>query len=162
MSFHLAQINVAKIAYPMDGPHMADFVAALDNINALADRSDGFVWRMVGDGGEDASAVRIEGAPELLINMSVWTDITALRAYVYKSAHAAVMARKAKWFPPLARAHMALWWIPAGTLPSLQDAAARLALIDQIGPSANAFTFDAPFDAAGASLTLAPIQKNCA
>jgi hypothetical protein len=158
---HLAQINVAKIVHDMDGPHMADFVAALDNINALAERSPGFVWRLIGDGG-DATDVRFGDASDVLINMSVWTDIESLRGYVYKTAHAAVMARRAKWFPVLGRPHMALWWVAEGAAPTLADAFARLHALESHGPSPFAFTFDHPFDAAGHALALAPITKDCA
>ncbi|MFZ4070394.1 MAG: DUF3291 domain-containing protein [Caulobacterales bacterium] len=158
---HLAQINVAKIVHDMDGPQMADFVAALDNINALADRSPGFVWRLIGDGG-DATDVRFGDESDLLINMSVWADIESLRAFVYKTAHGAVMARRGKWFPALGRPHMALWWVAEGAAPTLADAFVRLQSLAAHGPTAFAFTFDHPFDAAGQELALAPITKDCA
>jgi hypothetical protein len=162
MAMYLAQINVAKLAHPLESAEMADFVAALDNINALAERSEGFVWRLIGDGGADATSIRIDGAKDLLINMSVWTDVESLRRYVYQSAHAAVMARRAKWFPKAQQAHMALWWIAPGAIPTLADARMRLASIDAHGPTPTAFSFDVAFDADGAPLHLPPFKKDCA
>lgn len=158
----LAQINVAQLRHAMDAPEMADFVAALDNINALAERAPGFVWRFTDADGADATGARIDGRDDLLINMSVWTDVEPLRAFVYKTAHAAVMARRAKWFPAFGGAHMALWWVRPGVRPTLDEAAAKLALLDARGPSPEAFTFDAPFDSAGRPFALPPIAKDCA
>lgn len=159
MAHHLAQINVAHIVHPMDGPEMSDFVGALDGINRLAERSDGFVWRLVGDGGADATAVRFDGVDNLLINLSLWRDRESLHRFVYASAHAGVMARKAKWFPEMRRPHMAMWWIPAGQIPDLKDAAMRLDLLAQCGPTPAAFTFTSAFDAAGEALpALAPLS----
>ncbi len=113
---HFAQIDVAKIVHDVDGPQMADFVAALKNINVLADRSPGFVWRLIGDGG-DATDVRFGDESDLLINMSLWADIESLRAFVSKTAHAAVMARRGKWFPALGRPYLALWWVAECAAP---------------------------------------------
>lgn len=158
----LAQINVAQLRYAMEAPEMADFVGALANINALAERAPGFVWRYTDENGGDATGSRLDGRDDLLVNMSTWSDVAALRTFVYKTAHAAVMARRAKWFPAFAGAHLALWWVPAGARPTLADAAAALARIDAHGPTPEAFTFDAPFDADGRPLTLAPIVKDCA
>jgi hypothetical protein len=158
----LAQINVAHLRHAMEAPEMADFVAALDNINALAERSAGFIWRFTDEGGADATGARIDGRDDLLINMSVWTDIESLRTFVYKTAHAAMMARRAKWFPAFGGAHMALWWVPAGVRPTLAEAAEKLASLDAYGPMRDAFTFDAPFDAAGEPVVTAPIVKDCA
>lgn len=160
--FDLAQINVAQLRYTMDAPEMADFVGALANINALAERSPGFVWRYTDEDGGDATGSRIEGRDDLLVNMSTWSDIASLRTFVYKTAHAAVMSRRAKWFPAFAGAHLALWWVPSGYRPTLADAAAALARLDAHGPSPEAFTFDAPFDANGHPLALPPIVKDCA
>jgi hypothetical protein len=159
--FHLAQLNVSRLQFPMDGPEMKDFVGALDNINALAERANGFVWRLKGDG-NDATDVRFPNADELLVNLSVWRDIEALRAFVYKTAHAAVMARRAKWFPAFGSAHMVLWWVPAGHVPTIGEAADRLTSLDQNGPTAAAFTFDQAFDAAGQPMALPEIIKDCA
>lgn len=160
--FQLAQINVAQLRYAMEAPEMADFVGALANINALAERSPGFVWRFTDEGGGDATGSRIDGRDDLLVNISVWTDVEPLRTFVYKTAHAAVMARRAKWFPAFAGAHVALWWVPAGTRPTLMQAAERLVLIDAHGATPAAFTFEALFDAEGRPLALPPIVKDCA
>lgn len=160
--YHLAQINVAQLRYAMEAPEMADFVGALANINALAERSPGFVWRYTDEGGGDATGSRLDGRDDLLVNMSTWEDVPSLRHFVYKTAHAAVMARRAKWFPAFAGAHVALWWVPAGKRPMLADAAAALARLDAAGPTPAAFTFDTAFDPSGALLVLPPIVKDCA
>jgi 8-oxo-dGTP diphosphatase len=121
---HLAQLNVAQHRFAMDAPEMADFVAALDNINALAERSAGFIWRLKDDGG-DATGLRMAGRDNLLVNLSVWRDLGSLRTFVYETAHAAVMARRAKWFEGFGGGHVALWWIAEGLTPDLDEAARR-------------------------------------
>ncbi|MEL7447241.1 MAG: DUF3291 domain-containing protein, partial [Pseudomonadota bacterium] len=109
---HLAQVNIAEQRFPNDAPEMADFMGALDAINALAERSPGFVWRLKDDAGH-AMDLRFDATPgaEILVNMSVWESIETLRTYVYTTAHANIMARRAKWFPQMKTAHMALWWV---------------------------------------------------
>lgn len=146
--FHLAQINVARALAPLDTPKLADFVAQLDAVNALADRSPGFVWRLQSDSG-NATDIQVSDDPQFIVNMSVWQDLDALFAYVYRSDHLKVMAQRSRWFAKMATPFMALWWLPAGTLPSAEEGMRRLAVLERNGPTPDAFTFKAPFDAAG-------------
>ena len=139
-AYHLAQINIAQMVAPMEDPQMADFVAQLDRINALADSSPGFVWRLQDDDG-NATSVRAFDDPKLLVNLSLWESFDALKAYVYSSDHRNVLRDRARWFGRLPGAHLALWWIPAGTLPTLDDAKRRLDRLDVDGPGPDAFTF---------------------
>jgi hypothetical protein len=145
MRHHLAQINVARLRAPLDSPELRDFVDNLDRINALAEGSPGFVWRLVGDG-NDATALRPLGA-DVIVNMSVWRDAAALKDYVYKSAHVEIMRRRREWFTRLTDAYMVLWWIPQGHTPTVAEAVARLEHLRQHGPSAAAFTFAEAFSA---------------
>ena len=149
--FHLAQINVARALAPLDDPRLAGFVARLDAINALADRSPGFVWRLQSDSG-NATDIQVSTDPKFIVNMSVWQDLEALFAYVYRSDHLQVMAQRRQWFEKPNGAFMALWWVPAGTVPDVEDGMRRLALLDRSGPTAEAFTFKAPYDAAGRTI----------
>ena len=128
----------------MPDPRVVPFFEALDRVNALADVSPGFVWRLQDDSG-NATAIQYSPDPLLAINMSVWTDADALFAYVYRSAHAPEMARRREYFSRYDGAYQALWWIPAGTIPTVNDALSRLWLLDRFGPSAQAFTFKARF-----------------
>ena len=146
--FHLAQINVARALAPLDDPQLAGFVERLDEINALADRSPGFVWRLQSDSG-NATDIQVSDDPKFIVNQSVWEDLDSLFAYIYRSDHLQVMAQRRRWFEKPAGAFMALWWVPAGTLPSAEEGMRRLAILDRAGPTAEAFTFKAPFDAAG-------------
>src|SRR5688572_5665260 len=123
-NYHLAQINIAALQAPLDSPELKDFVDNLDRINALAEASDGFVWRLVGDG-NDATSLRPLGE-NVIINMSVWRDVEALKAFVYQSAHAPIMRRRREWFTRMAEAYMVLWWVPAGHQPTPAEAVARL------------------------------------
>ena len=148
--YHLAQLNIARALAPMDDPKMADFVARLDEINRLADGSPGFVWRLQDESG-DATAIRAFDDPNLLVNMSVWESPDALFDYVYRSGHARVMARRRDWFDMPADAHTVLWWIPAGHIPSLEEAKARLDLLRAEGPGPRAFTFKNRFPPPDAS-----------
>jgi heme-degrading monooxygenase HmoA len=143
--WHIAQINVAIMRRPLDHPEMAGFVARLEAVNALADESPGFVWRLQDEEG-DATSFRPFGE-ELLINMSVWQSIEALHAYTYKSAHSGVFKRRKQWFEMPERDHLTLWWIPEGTHPTLEQARERLDHLRAHGPTQTAFTFKMRFAA---------------
>ncbi|MDQ1815060.1 DUF3291 domain-containing protein [Massilia sp. CCM 9210] len=143
--YQLAQLNVALMKGPIDSPVMADFVANLDRINALAEQSPGFVWRLQTEDG-NATALSPLGENEI-INMSVWDDVAALNHYVYKTAHVEIMKRRKEWFERMAEAYTVLWWVPRGQRPTVDDAIASLAHLRAHGPSARAFTFSRAFAA---------------
>jgi hypothetical protein len=143
--WHLAQCNIGRLLAPLDSEQLAGFVAALDPINAVADTAPGFVWRLQTDEG-NATAIHAFDDDMLLMNMSVWESLEALSTFVYKSAHRDVLRRRGEWFERPTEI-LVLWWIPAGTLPTVQDAVERLALLRRDGPSPDAFTFREPFPA---------------
>ncbi len=142
--WHIAQINVGRLAAPQGDPGVQPFFDALDRVNALADASEGFVWRLQDEGG-NATAIQVSPDPSFIVNMSVWTDPDALFAFVYRSAHTPVMARRREFFGPFEGAYQALWWVPAGTIPTINDGLSRLWHLDRFGPSMQAFTFKARF-----------------
>lgn len=156
--FHLAQINVGRLVAPIEDPKIAGFVERLDEINALADRSRGFVWRLQSDSG-NATDIVWSDDPNFIVNMSVWEDLESLFTYVYKSDHTAVMAQRRKWFEKPAGAFMALWWLPAGDLPSIDEGLRRIALLDRRGATAEAFTFKVPFDPQGRPVERAALLR---
>jgi hypothetical protein len=125
--YHLTQLNVGVLRAPLDSPQLADFVAQLDPINALADEAPGFIWRLVADGANDATQIRPYDDDMIAINLSVWTSFESLWDYVYRSAHLDVMRRRRQFFQRMVEPYLALWWIPAGELPSVPDAIERLA-----------------------------------
>jgi hypothetical protein len=137
--YELAQLNIAVMKQPLDSPLMADFVANLERINALAEGSPGFVWRLQTEEG-DATALRPLG-DQTLVNMSVWKDVASLNHYVYKTAHVEIMRRRKEWFDRMSEASIVLWWVPQGHRPSVVQAIERLRLLRTHGPSADAFTF---------------------
>jgi hypothetical protein len=141
---HLAQINIGRMKGPLDGPAMAGFMARLEDLNALADGSDGFVWRLQGDAGNN-TYLRPYEDERIIVNMSVWESIDQLRAYVYGSAHAEILKQRRDWFEKFEGAMVALWWIPAGHIPTVDDAKRRLASLEQHGPTQFAFTFKTTF-----------------
>ena len=138
--WHLAQVNIGRLAAPADDPQVAGFFEQLDSINALAEASPGFVWRLKGEG-NSATDLQPTPDPRVILNMSVWADAESLFDYVYRSAHTPVMAQRRTWFERFDGAYQVLWWIPAGTIPTIHDALARLWLLDRYGPSDRAFTF---------------------
>jgi hypothetical protein len=140
----LAQVNVARLGAPLDSPQLADFVANLERINAVADASPGFVWRLQTETG-DATSLRIFDDDWLIVNMSVWDSLEALRTYVYRSPHADVLRRRQEWFEKMVEANVALWWIEAGTLPTLRDAEERLLRLRAEGSTSDAFTLKEPY-----------------
>jgi hypothetical protein len=159
-AFDLAQVNVALPREPLDSALLADFVAALEPINALADEAPGFVWRLQGDGG-DATAVRGFGDERIIVNMSTWESLDALAAFVFHSPHAAVMRERRRWFVAMKEAYAALWWVPARHRPTVREAEERVAHLRAHGPSAHAFTFKQPFPPPGEVRIPAPREETC-
>jgi hypothetical protein len=137
---HIAQVNIARMRAPLDSEAMAGFASRLDEINAIADGSPGFVWRLAGGPG-NATYLRPYDDDRILFNMSVWETVEHLCAYVYRGAHTEMIRRRLDWFPRLEGAHMALWWVAAGHIPSVDEAKARLAHLERHGPTPAAFTF---------------------
>ncbi|MEZ0609848.1 DUF3291 domain-containing protein [Fibrella sp. WM1] len=137
---HLAQINIARLLEPLDSPLIADFVANLDPINTLAEQSPGFVWRLKDDT-NNATDFRPFGDDLLIVNMSVWEDIDTLRAFAFQTAHSDIMKRRREWFSRFPTAYLALWWIPEGHVPTIDEAKERLQSLDAHGDTPFAFTF---------------------
>ncbi len=144
--WHLAQANIARAVAPMDDPAMADFMAQLDTINALADRSPGFVWRLQSGSG-NATDIAVTDDPLVILNLSVWESADALFDYVYRTTHTRVMARRREWFEKPTKPHMVLWWVEAGHRPSVEEALERLEVLADRGPTPDAFTFKQRFPA---------------
>jgi Domain of unknown function (DUF3291) len=142
--FHLAQVNIARLRAPIDSERLADFVANLDRVNALADASSGFVWRLQTEDG-DATAIRAFDDDSIIVNMSVWTSVSALGEFVYRSDHVGIMRRRTEWFHRSTDPFLALWWIRAHETPTIDDAKQRLDALRDRGPTAFAFTFRTTF-----------------
>ncbi|HET7810423.1 MAG TPA: DUF3291 domain-containing protein [Steroidobacteraceae bacterium] len=155
-NYQLAQINIARLKAPLDSPELKDFVDNLDRINALAENSPGFVWRLKGEG-NDATSLRPMG-DDVIVNMSVWRDVESLKNYVYRSAHVEILKRKREWFTRMAESHMALWWVPQGHQPAVSEAAIKLRVLREKGPSPEAFTFTSAFAAPDAPDASAPFS----
>ena len=147
--WHLAQVNIGRLRAPVDDPILAEFVAGLDRVNALADGAPGFVWRLQTDDGNATSIRPIDDDELLAINMSVWESVEALADYVYRSDHVSFMRRRREWFEWFATSYLALWWIPAGTIPTVPEAMERIARLDRFGATPGAFTFKHRFASPG-------------
>jgi hypothetical protein len=138
--YNIAQVNIGRIRAELDDPIMHGFVSRLAEINALADRSPGFVWRLQANGG-NATYLRPYQDERTLLNMSVWESVEDLRHYVYHTAHAELMRKRQAWFERFVGAYTALWWVPVGHIPGIDEAKKRLAHLDAHGPTEFAFTF---------------------
>ena len=145
--FHLAQMNIGRFRAPLDDPIMEGFQAQLDPINALADQSPGFVWRLQTEDG-NATAIRpYDGDDLMAINMSVWESLESLQRFVYKSSHVEALRDRRQWFEQIEGPILVLWWIPVGHIPTVAEARERLQYLKEHGPTAHAFTFRTPFPA---------------
>ena len=143
-TIHLAQVNIARMKAPLESPELAGFVARLAEINALADQSAGFVWRLQLEGG-DATYLRPYDDDRILFNMSVWESVESLKAYVYRSQHAELLRQRREWFLHFDAPYSALWWVPSGHRPPVDEAKERLAHLAENGPTSYAFTFKTTF-----------------
>lgn len=149
MGFDLAQINISRLLAPLDSPELAEFVAALDPVNALADGAPGFRWRLQTEDG-DATAVRVFEDDWLIVNMSVWESHQALVDFVYSDEHRAVLKGRRKWFAKAVEAMTVLWWVPEGHRPTVAEAEAKLVHLRAHGPTADAFTLREVYQPDGA------------
>ena len=143
---HLAQINVARLRRPLDHEETAEFVEALEPVNAMAEACDGYIWRLRDDYGQSSSFVQVDGIddPLEIVNYSIWRDLESLEQFVYKSAHAGYLRRRADWFERSDQASSACWWTPAGTIPSVASAYQRLVHLRTNGPSPEAWPLNRP------------------
>lgn len=137
----LAQLNVGRLVAPTDDPRVAEFMANLDRINGLGKRSPGFVWMMEGSGepGTGNTEAKIAGDPRFIANLTVWESVEALEQFVWNTVHRQFYERRAEWFEVLGKQHFAMWWVPAGHRPTLDEALERLALRQDAGDSDQAF-----------------------
>jgi uncharacterized protein DUF3291 len=142
--WHLAQVNIGRLRAPTDDPQIAEFMEALDRINTIADGSPGFVWRLQTDAG-NATDIKPTGDELVILNMSVWESVEQLADYVYRSDHTAFLRRRREWFERYGRPYLAMWWIPAGETPTIDEALERLATIERDGPTPAAFTLATRF-----------------
>lgn len=146
--WHIAQMNVATALYPLDDPRIAEFIGLLDEVNALAESSPGFVWRPPSES-NGPIAIAFPDRPTLIVNMSVWQSVEALFDFVYKSAHRLVMAKRRDWFTPPTEAYHVLWWVKAGERPAPEKGLARLRYLRMHGPTRHAFGFKQKFPPPG-------------
>ena len=154
VSHVLAQVNIGRLRAPLDSPALADFMAGLDPVNAVADAAPGFVWRLQTEDG-NATAVRAfewdaAGSAGVIVNMSVWESVEKLAAFVYSDTHRRVLRRRREWFEQMTEAQTALWWIRRGVTPATAEAEARVRHLRAHGPTPYAFTLRAHFSPPGA------------
>ena len=138
--WQIAQMNVGTARYDLDDSRMAGFMDRLDEINALADASPGFVWRLQTEAG-NATDIKVADDPRFIVNMSVWRDVEALFAFAYETAHRPVLAQRAEWFERHRGVYQVLWWVPAGHRPTVEEGLERLARLEAEGPCPQAFDF---------------------
>lgn len=136
-NYHLAQINIAHLIAPEGDPRVQSFFDNVPRINELAEASPGFIWRYEGDYPD----------PTIAFNMSVWESMETLQNYVYRSAHVEIFRRREEWMHKMTDPHLAMWWIPVGSLPSVEEGLNKLSHLKEHGPSLEAFTFSERFPA---------------
>ena len=145
--YHLAQFNIAIPLNPLDSPEMKEFMDALDNINKLAEESNGFVWRLKGSDDSNSTDCKSEEYPDAILTLSVWKDVDSLKEFVYKSHHASYMAKRSQWFAKHDNdiPYQVLWWIRNDHTPTIKEAVDKIKFLKEHGPSIDAFTFRSPF-----------------
>ena len=160
MNYHLAQLNIARFRLPQEHPSNIEFIENLDRVNSIAEAHKGFIWRLTGEG-NDALDVQAFNDPNIISNMSLWSDLDALGAFVYRNkGHREIMRRGNEWFDKI-DFHMVLWWVKEGHIPTLEEARKRLEILESNGPTQKAFTFKNPFPPQGKN-NIKPILDECA
>jgi hypothetical protein len=139
-SYYLAQANYARAVAPLDDPVMEEFMRQIDHLNRLADSARDFVWRLKTEEG-NATSIRAFEDERILFNMSVWKSIDALFEYTYYSGHAEAFRRRHQWFEKSETPVLALWWIPADHIPTVEETRERLEHLHAHGATPYAFSF---------------------
>jgi uncharacterized protein DUF3291 len=159
VNYVLAQVNMGRLAAPLDSPQLAGFMAALDPVNAVADAAPGFLWRLQTEDGNATSVHAFEwdaaDSAGVIVNMSVWESVETLAGFIYSRPHREIMRRRRQFFQKMTEAYTAMWWIPRGTIPTTGDAEDRVRHLRAHGPTPDAFTLRAHFPPPGAADTAA-------
>lgn len=155
--WELAQVNIARLIEPMDSERLADFVANLDPVNASADEAPGFIWRLQTEDGDATSITAFEwdvrDTAGVIVNLSTWETVEALKEFMYSGQHVEMMKRRFEWFHKIAEATTALWWVPAGHIPTTDEAEQKVLQLRELGPTASAFSLRHLFNPAGEPLS---------
>ena len=141
---HLAELNIGKFKYPTTDPRMAGFINNLDRVNALAERSKGFVWRLKGD---NNNATEFRVGDDMAVNLSVWETPADLEDFVFRTVHVQFYRNREKWFNLMEKQHVVFWWVEAGHQPTLDEAYQRLLHFQEHGPSEHTFGWAEVMDA---------------
>ena len=148
--FYIAEFNISRLKAPLDSPMMKEFVDFLDPVNRFAEDSPGYVWRLAAPNGQASSYLPPAYDDEMIVtNLTIWKDIQSLRNFAYKTVHTYFLRSRKKWFEQAADPQVVLWWIPKGHLPTVEEAKQKLRCLQENGPTAEAFTFQVPFDIYG-------------
>ncbi|NJO80119.1 MAG: DUF3291 domain-containing protein [Cyanobacteria bacterium RM1_2_2] len=158
-NYYLAQINIALMKAPLEDPIMAEFAAALNEVNAVADHSSGFVWRLQSSSG-NATDIQAYPDPRMLVNLSLWQSVEQLKVYVYQSLHGNFFVRRRQWFEKYQGEHFAMWWVPAGHLPTVEEGKAKLEHLALYRDSPECFTFAKPYPPPTTARTNSPTAPN--
>jgi len=143
----LAQLNIAKAKYLLEAPEIKEFIDNLEPVNQLAESSEGFIWRLKDDSG-DATSIEAFSDPRIIVNMSVWSSIDALKNFMFRTHHRDFLRRKQEWFHNIPEDSYVLWWVAEGHIPTIAEALIKLELLRKNGDTPNAFTFKSNFSAA--------------
>lgn len=143
---HLAQLNIAKAKYSLEAPEIKEFVDNLEPVNKLAEASSGFIWRLQDESG-DATSITAFSDPDIIVNMSVWDSIEALKNFMFRTHHRDFLRRKKEWFHHIPDDSYVLWWVPKNHIPTVQEAVEKLEFLRSNGDTPYAFTFKSNFSA---------------
>ena len=143
--YHIAEINVARMkGVNIDDPIMNEFVENLESVNNLAESSEGFVWRLK-DENNDATSFNPYKDEQIIINVSVWESIESLENFVFKTFHSDFLRRRKEWFKSYGKIHTAMWWVPKGNYPTVQEAVDKLDYLQKNGSSEIVFDYKNKF-----------------
>lgn len=143
--YQLAEINIARMkGVNINDPLMKEFVDNLDKVNALAESSPGFIWRFK-DESNNATSFNPYNDEQVIINISVWDSIEHLENYMYKTLHSEFLKRRREWFHRFGKVYTAMWWIPCGQFPTVQEAVNNLEYLQKNGATEKVFDFKTKF-----------------
>jgi hypothetical protein len=138
-----AQINISKLIAPMDSPLIKEFYDFLTPVNRLAEESKGFVWRLTDESGNAALFLDspFSDDPHMIVNMSVWETMEDLKAFTFDTVHRYFLQNRKKWMTGDVKVRLAIWEIPDGHIPNIEEGREKLRLIAENGATKEAFDF---------------------
>ena len=136
---HLAELNISSWKIDPESHDAMGFVRNVARVNGLAERSDGFVWRLLDEGRDSQGRNGVCKDANTIMTLSVWETPQQLEQFVWNTVHKKIYNGKQQWFHAMESHHLVMWWVDDGHRPTVEEARERLDHLNNNGNSDFAF-----------------------